>query len=142
MLFQQGALFSALTVRQKTSFRCANISICAAGGDIAIANSKWLACGFVAKKSVETLRRHDQRAALHAPRVDPEIVFLDERLRASIRFGGRIRRPIKRLQQTLGLTVFMVPPTDSLTLHVPYPASTWQVIAVALSRTVKSEHPC
>ncbi len=114
VLFQQGALFSSLTVRQNVQFPIReNLKI----------SDRLLDEMAIAKLEMDGLTPRDadkfpaelsggmtKRAALaRALALDPEIVFLDEPTSGLDPIsGGDFDALIKTLQQTLGLTVFMV----------------------------------
>ena len=114
ILFQQGALFSSLTVRQNVQFPLReNLDLSARLLD-EIANAKLEMVGLAARDGdkfpSELSGGMTKRAALaRALALDPELVFLDEPTSgldpiAAEEFDALIRT----LQQTLGLTVFMV----------------------------------
>jgi phospholipid/cholesterol/gamma-HCH transport system ATP-binding protein len=114
ILFQQGALFSSLTVRQNVQFPLReNLDLSAQLLD-EIASAKLEMVGLAARDGdkfpSELSGGMVKRAALaRALALDPELVFLDEPTSgldpiAAEEFDTLIRT----LQQTLGLTVFMV----------------------------------
>jgi phospholipid/cholesterol/gamma-HCH transport system ATP-binding protein len=114
ILFQQGALFSSLTVRQNVQFPLReNLSLSEELLD-ELANAKLEMVGLTRRDGdkfpSEISGGMTKRAALaRALALDPELVFLDEPTSgldpiAAGEFDGLIRT----LQQTLGLTVFMV----------------------------------
>jgi phospholipid/cholesterol/gamma-HCH transport system ATP-binding protein len=114
VLFQQGALFSSLTVRQNIQFpmreyldlsprlmdelTIAKIEMVGLSPDVAEKAPSELSGGMI------------KRAALaRALALDPEILFLDEPTSGLDPIGaGEFDDLIATLQQTLGLTVFMV----------------------------------
>jgi phospholipid/cholesterol/gamma-HCH transport system ATP-binding protein len=114
ILFQQGALFSSLTVRQNIQFPLReNLDLCDQLLD-ELATAKLEMVGLSMrdgdKYPSEISGGMTKRAALaRALALDPELVFLDEPTSgldpiAAEDFDGLITT----LQQTLGLTVFMV----------------------------------
>jgi phospholipid/cholesterol/gamma-HCH transport system ATP-binding protein len=114
VLFQHGALFSSLTVRQNIQFplrEYLNLSQ-RLMDEIAIAKLEMVGLpAFVAEKYPSQLSGGMiKRAALaRALVLDPEIVFLDEPTSGLDPISaGEFDELIKALQQTLGLTVFMV----------------------------------
>lgn len=114
VLFQQGALFSSLTVRQNIQFplrEYLNLSQ-RLMDEIAIAKLEMVGLpAFVAEKYPSQLSGGMiKRAALaRALVLDPEIVFLDEPTSGLDPISvGEFDDLIRALQQTLGLTVFMV----------------------------------
>ncbi|MCS0496148.1 ABC transporter ATP-binding protein [Ancylobacter mangrovi] len=114
VLFQQGALFSSLTVRQNIQFpmreyldlsprlmdelTIAKIEMVGLSPDVAEKAPSELSGGMI------------KRAALaRSLALDPEILFLDEPTSGLDPIGaGEFDELIATLQQTLGLTVFMV----------------------------------
>jgi phospholipid/cholesterol/gamma-HCH transport system ATP-binding protein len=114
VLFQQGALFSSLTVKQNIQFpmreyldlsqrlmdelAIAKIEMVGLSPDVAEKAPSELSGGMI------------KRAALaRALALDPEILFLDEPTSGLDPIGaGEFDELIATLQQTLGLTVFMV----------------------------------
>jgi phospholipid/cholesterol/gamma-HCH transport system ATP-binding protein len=114
VLFQQGALFSSLTVKQNIQFpmreyldlsprlmdelAIAKIEMVGLSPDVAEKAPSELSGGMI------------KRAALaRALALDPEILFLDEPTSGLDPIGaGEFDELIGTLQQTLGLTVFMV----------------------------------
>ncbi len=114
VLFQQGALFSSLTVRQNIQFPLREYLDISQRlmDEIAIAKLEMVGLpAFVADKYPSQLSGGmTKRAALaRALVLDPEIVFLDEPTSGLDPISaGEFDDLIKALQQTLGLTVFMV----------------------------------
>ncbi|MDB5502832.1 MAG: transporter related protein [Tardiphaga sp.] len=114
ILFQQGALFSSLTVRQNVQFPLReNLTMSDALLD-EIANAKLEMVGLQPedgdKFPSELSGGMIKRAALaRALALDPAIVFLDEPTSGLDPIAaGDFDTLIKTLQKTLGLTVFMV----------------------------------
>jgi phospholipid/cholesterol/gamma-HCH transport system ATP-binding protein len=114
VLFQHGALFSSLTVRQNIQFPLREYLDLSERlmDEIAIAKLEMVGLpAFVAEKYPSQLSGGMiKRAALARSLVlDPEIVFLDEPTSGLDPISaGEFDELIKALQQTLGLTVFMV----------------------------------
>lgn len=114
VLFQQGAMFSALTVRQNVEFPMREyLGLPAAlQSDVAIAKLKMvgLALKDMEKFPAELSGGMIKRVALaRSLALEPEIVFLDEPTSGLDPLAaGDFDILIKTLQQTLGLTVFMV----------------------------------
>jgi phospholipid/cholesterol/gamma-HCH transport system ATP-binding protein len=114
ILFQQGALFSSLTVRQNVQFPLReHLELSQALMD-EIATAKLEMVGLAAedgdKFPAELSGGMTKRVALaRALALDPAIVFLDEPTSGLDPIAaGEFDALIKTLQKTLGLTVFMV----------------------------------
>ncbi len=114
VLFQQGALFSSLTVRQNVEFPMREYLHLSdrLRGEVAMAKLGMvgLGAGDAEKYPSELSGGMTKRVALaRALALDPEIVFLDEPTSGLDPISaGDFDTLIKTLQQTLGLTVFMV----------------------------------
>ena len=114
VLFQQGALFSSLTVRENLQFPIReNLKVSQKLMDeLAIAKLEMVGLdGSVAEKFPSELSGGmTKRVALaRALALDPDIVFLDEPTSGLDPIGaGDFDTLIATLQRTLGLTVFMV----------------------------------
>jgi phospholipid/cholesterol/gamma-HCH transport system ATP-binding protein len=114
ILFQQGALFSSLTVRQNVQFpmreylKLSNRLL----DEVALAKLEMvgLSADVGDKYPSELSGGMTKRVALaRALALDPEIVFLDEPTSGLDPIGaGEFDDLIRTLQRTLGLTVFMV----------------------------------
>jgi phospholipid/cholesterol/gamma-HCH transport system ATP-binding protein len=114
ILFQQGALFSSLTVRQNVQFPIREYLRVSKRllDEIAFAKLEMvgLAPDVADKYPSELSGGMTKRVALaRALALDPDIVFLDEPTSGLDPIGaGEFDDLIRTLQQTLGLTVFMV----------------------------------
>ncbi len=114
ILFQQGALFSSLTVRQNIQFPLRENLVLSQGLMDEIATAKLEMVGLLAedgdKFPAELSGGMTKRVALaRALALDPAIVFLDEPTSGLDPIAaGEFDALIKTLQETLGLTVFMV----------------------------------
>ena len=114
ILFQQGALFSSLTVRQNIQFPLRENLVLSDALMDEIATAKLEMVGLTAddgnKFPSELSGGMTKRAALaRALALDPEIVFLDEPTSGLDPISaGDFDVLISTLQQTFGLTVFMV----------------------------------
>jgi phospholipid/cholesterol/gamma-HCH transport system ATP-binding protein len=114
ILFQQGAMFSSLTVRQNVQFPLReNLNMSERLLD-ELATAKLEMVGLDARDGdkfpSEISGGMTKRAALaHALALDPEVVFLDEPTSGLDPISAQeFDSLIRTLQQTLGLTVFMV----------------------------------
>jgi len=114
ILFQQGALFSSLTVRQNVEFPMRENVALSARLREELADAKLDMVGLNLRDGekfpAEISGGMTKRAALaRALALDPDIVFLDEPTSGLDPISGEeIDTLIRTLQQTLGLTVFMV----------------------------------
>ena len=114
ILFQQGALFSSLTVRQNVQFPLRENLVLSDELLDEIANAKLEMVGLTVedgdKFPAELSGGMTKRAALaRALALDPSIVFLDEPTSGLDPIAaGDFDTLIRTLQKTLGLTVFMV----------------------------------
>jgi phospholipid/cholesterol/gamma-HCH transport system ATP-binding protein len=114
ILFQQGALFSSLTVRQNVQFPLRENLVLSQALMDEIATAKLEMVGLAAedgdKFPSELSGGMTKRVALaRALALDPAIVFLDEPTSGLDPIAaGEFDVLIKTLQKTLGLTVFMV----------------------------------
>ena len=114
ILFQQGALFSSLTVRQNIQFPLRENLVLSQALMEEIANAKLEMVGLTPedgdKFPAELSGGMTKRVALaRALALDPAIVFLDEPTSGLDPIAaGDFDALIKTLQKTLGLTVFMV----------------------------------
>jgi phospholipid/cholesterol/gamma-HCH transport system ATP-binding protein len=148
--FQQGALFSSLTVRRTSSFRCASISaLAAAARRVAMAK---LEDGRASTPTSATNSRRNlsggmiKRVALaRALALDPEIVFLDEPTSGLDPIGGGEFDDLIRTLQRPRMTVFMVT-HDLDSLHtvcdrIAVLADGHVVVDGPIGAMLKSEHP-
>lgn len=114
VLFQHGALFSSLTVKQNIQFPMREFLTMSQRlmDDVAVAKLEMvgLSPDAAEKMPSELSGGMIKRAALaRALALDPEILFLDEPTSGLDPIGaGEFDELIATLQQTLGLTVFMV----------------------------------
>jgi len=114
VLFQQGALFSSLTVRENLQFPIREYLDLSQAllDELAVAKLEMvgLDAGVLDKMPSELSGGMTKRVALaRALALDPEIVFLDEPTSGLDPIGaGEFDELIATLQRTLGLTVFMV----------------------------------
>ena len=114
ILFQLGALFSSLTVRENVQFPMRENLDLSESLLYELATAKLEIVGLSAedgdKFPAELSGGMTKRAALaRSLALDPEIVFLDEPTSGLDPIAaGEFDRLIRTLQQTLGLTVFMV----------------------------------
>ena len=114
ILFQQGALFSSLTVRQNVEFPMRENLALSARLREELADAKLDMVGLNRRDGekfpAEISGGMTKRAALaRALALDPDIVFLDEPTSGLDPISGEeIDTLIRTLQETLGLTVFMV----------------------------------
>jgi phospholipid/cholesterol/gamma-HCH transport system ATP-binding protein len=151
VLFQQGALFSSLTVLQNVQFPMReHLDISSALMDeVALAKIQMvgLSAADASKFPAELSGGMTKRVALaRALALDPEIVFLDEPTSgldpiAAAEFDSLI----KTLQQTLGLTVFMVT-HDLDSLHTVCnrvaALASGQIVAIGpMDEVLRSQHP-
>ena len=151
ILFQQGALFSSLTVLQNVQFpirEYLNVSD-RLMDEIAIAKLEMvgLTADVQDKYPSELSGGMVKRVALaRALALDPELVFLDEPTSGLDPIGaGEFDELIKTLQRTLGLTVYMVT-HDLDSLHaicdrIAVLAAGKVILAGPMSDMLASEHP-
>jgi phospholipid/cholesterol/gamma-HCH transport system ATP-binding protein len=151
VLFQQGALFSSLTVRQNVQFPIREYLDVSHQFLDEIAYAKLEMVGLPPdvgdKFPAELSGGMTKRVALaRALALDPEIVFLDEPTSGLDPIGAAdFDDLIRTLQQTLGLTVFMVT-HDLDSLHhicdrIAVLADRKVIAAGPLSAMLASEHP-
>jgi phospholipid/cholesterol/gamma-HCH transport system ATP-binding protein len=151
ILFQQGALFSSLTVRQNVQFPMREYLGVSKRLRDEVAMAKLEMVGLkpdvAAKFPSELSGGMIKRVALaRALALDPEIVFLDEPTSGLDPIGaGEFDQLIRTLQQTLGLTVFMVT-HDLDSLHTVCDRiaalADGKVIATGpISTMLQSDHP-
>jgi len=151
ILFQQGALFSSLTVRQNVQFPMREYLDLSGRLLDEIAMAKLEMVGLTAdvaeKFPSELSGGMVKRVALaRALALDPEIVFLDEPTSGLDPIGaGAFDDLIRTLQRTLGLTVFMVT-HDLDSLHtvcdrIAVLADRRVVVAGPIATMLASEHP-
>src|SRR6266540_342635 len=151
VLFQQGALFSSLTVRQNVQFPMREYLDLSARLIDEIAMAKLEMVGLTPdvgdRFPSELSGGMTKRVALaRALALDPEIVFLDEPTSGLDPIGaGEFDRLIKTLQRTLGLTVFMVT-HDLDSLHtvcdrIAVLADGKVITAGPITAMLASEHP-
>lgn len=151
ILFQQGALFSSLTVRQNIQFPLReNLSISQRLMDeIAMAKLEMVGLDSddAEKFPAQLSGGMTKRVALaRALALDPEILFLDEPTSGLDPIsGGEFDSLIKTLQRTLGFTVFMVT-HDLDSLHtvcdrIAVLADGKIVVVGPMSAVLASEHP-
>jgi phospholipid/cholesterol/gamma-HCH transport system ATP-binding protein len=151
ILFQQGALFSSLTVRQNVQFPMREYLKISDRllDEVALAKLEMvgLKSDVVNKFPAELSGGMIKRVALaRALALDPEIMFLDEPTSGLDPIGaGEFDHLIRTLQQTLGLTVFMVT-HDLDSLHsicdrIAALADGKVIAAGPLATMLASEHP-
>jgi phospholipid/cholesterol/gamma-HCH transport system ATP-binding protein len=151
ILFQQGALFSSLTVRQNVQFPLRENLVLSQELMDEIATAKLEMVGLRAedgdKYPAELSGGMTKRVALaRALALDPPIVFLDEPTSGLDPIAaGDFDALIRTLQKTLGLTVFMVThDLASLTTVCDRVAALadGKIVAIGPMRDLlKSEHP-
>jgi phospholipid/cholesterol/gamma-HCH transport system ATP-binding protein len=151
VLFQQGALFSSLTVKQNIQFPMREYLHLSQRlmDEIAITKLEMVGLSpdvcdkFPSQLSGGMTKRVGLARALA---LDPEIVFLDEPTSGLDPISaGDFDALIRTLQQTLGLTVFMVT-HDLDSLHavcdrIAVLGGGKVIIAGTIADTLKSEHP-
>ncbi|MEX0752075.1 MAG: ATP-binding cassette domain-containing protein [Xanthobacteraceae bacterium] len=151
ILFQHGALFSSLTVRQNIQFPIREFLDVSEQLQDEMAAAKLEMVGLSAdvqeKFPSELSGGMIKRVALaRALALDPEVVFLDEPTSGLDPIGaGDFDELIKTLQRTLGLTVFMVT-HDLDSLHtvcdrIAVLADGKMILAGPMSAMLASEHP-
>jgi phospholipid/cholesterol/gamma-HCH transport system ATP-binding protein len=151
VLFQQGALFSSLTVLQNVQFLMREYLHLSQRlmDEMALAKLEMvgLSAGDANKFPAELSGGMTKRVALaRALSLDPEILFLDEPTSGLDPISaGEFDALIRTLQQTLGLTVFMVT-HDLESLHavcdrIAVLAGGKVVAEGTIDTLLKSEHP-
>lgn len=151
ILFQQGALFSSLTVRQNIQFPLREELVLSQGLMDEIATAKLEMVGLAPedgdKFPSELSGGMTKRVALaRALALDPPIVFLDEPTSGLDPIAaGDFDVLIKTLQKTLGLTVFMVT-HDLASLNTVCDRvaalADGKIVAIGpMSELLRSEHP-
>jgi len=151
ILFQHGALFSSLTVRQNIQFPVREFLGVSERllDEMAVAKLEMvgLTPDVQQKYPSELSGGMTKRVALaRALALDPEVVFLDEPTSGLDPIGaGEFDELIKTLQRTLGLTVFMVT-HDLDSLHavcdrIAVLADGKVILAGPMSVMLASEHP-
>ena len=151
VLFQQGALFSSLTVRENLQFPIREYLKVSEGllDELAVAKLDMvgLDASVLEKFPSELSGGMTKRVALaRALALDPEIVFLDEPTSGLDPIGaGEFDELIATLQRTLGLTVFMVT-HDLDSLHtvcdrIAVLADHKVIAAGTMETMLASEHP-
>ena len=151
VLFQQGALFSSLTVMENLQFQVRERLDLSPRlmDELAIAKLEMvgLDTSVCEKFPAELSGGMTKRVALaRALALDPEIVFLDEPTSGLDPIGaGEFDTPIATLQRTLGLTVFMVT-HDLDSLHtvcdrIAVLADGKVIAAGTMDTMLASEHP-
>ena len=151
ILFQQGALFSSLTVRQNIQFPLRENLVMSQALMDEIATAKLEMVGLSPedgdKFPAELSGGMTKRAALaRALALDPAIVFLDEPTSGLDPIAaGEFDALIKTLQTTLGLTVFMVT-HDLASMYTECDRvaalADGKVVAIGpMSELLQSEHP-
>jgi phospholipid/cholesterol/gamma-HCH transport system ATP-binding protein len=151
ILFQHGALFSSLTVRQNVQFPMREYLTLSQRlmDEMALAKLKMVGLSprDADKFPAELSGGMTKRAALaRALALDPEIVFLDEPTSGLDPISaGEFDQLIRTLQQTLGLTVFMVT-HDLDSLHticdrIAVLAGGKVVVTGAMEAMLASDHP-
>jgi phospholipid/cholesterol/gamma-HCH transport system ATP-binding protein len=151
VLFQQGALFSALTALENVAFPMREYLGVSERLRMEVATAKLEMVGLSAadgaKRPSELSGGMTKRVALaRALALDPEIVFLDEPTSGLDPIAaGEFDALIKTLQRTLGLTVFMVT-HDLESLHAVADRvaalANGKVVALGpMASMLASEHP-
>ena len=151
VLFQQGALFSSLTVRENLQFPIREFLELSQRllDELAVAKLEMVGLdpSVLEKFPAELSGGMTKRVALaRALALDPEIVFLDEPTSGLDPIGaGEFDELIATLQRTLGLTVFMVT-HDLDSLHtvcdrIAVLADHKVIAAGTMDNILASEHP-